>query len=200
MKTKESITAYDLKIMADKFVDTRFNFIQSNVLETMSNQCLYEHIRAEETDSEEFLDNYNLWDEFWAYYCEGNDIPEKDHDDEIEWAKEKGADFYKEELNDFISIEHESDFDRWRDERGNENYPMWNTCFEFREEPSEDVIQAAIDAGFGVIEGMEDFNTTLFVAGCGYSFYGAHWIPFMLNLPWNKELKESAKGVDYSGM
>jgi len=38
------------------------------------------------------------------------------------------------------------------------------------------------------------------VAGAGYSFYGQHWIPLFLSLPWNSDLKEKYKNVDYSMM
>jgi hypothetical protein len=79
---------------------------------------------------------------------------------------------------------------------------MWNTCFEFKENESEEVIQAAIDAGFGIIEGMDDFNTLLFVSGCGYSFYGAHWIPMFLELLWNTEIKKlvEEKNIKYNNL
>jgi len=95
-------------------------------------------------------------------------------------------------LNDYML------HDDYKARKQNEKFPIWNTCFEFKEEPSEEIRQAAIDAGFGIIEGMEDFNTLLFVAGCGYSFYGERWMPLFLNLPWNKDLKEKCKGINWS--
>lgn len=174
----EKITADYLKNEASKFVDTRFNFIQLNVLQKMANDCLYEYIRPEEPDYLEFLNNYGLHSEF-------KDATEQE-------AEEADTETLKE------FCENESSFDSWVQDVESGNYPMWNTCFEFRDEPSEEVIQAAIDAGFGIIEGLDDFNTILFSSGCGYSFYGAHWIPLFLNLPWNKDLKKQAKEVNYS--
>lgn len=100
----------------------------------------------------------------------------------------------------YKTVENCEEYETCREEKEQSNYPMWNTCFEFKHEESEETIQAAIDAGFGIIEGMEDFNTLLFVSGCGYSFYGAHWIPLFLNLPWNSDLKKKYTGVDYSMM
>jgi hypothetical protein len=73
---------------------------------------------------------------------------------------------------------------------------MWSTLFEFRDEPSETVIEAAIEAGFGVVDSTDNYNTMLFVKGAGYSFYGAHWIPLYLGLPWVNSKDYS--GIDYS--
>ena len=101
---------------------------------------------------------------------------------------------------EFVREEHENSFEDYKSEKQGDNYPMWNTCFEFRNEPSEETIEAAKKAGFGVIRGLDDFNTTLFVAGCGYSFYAAHWIPLVIELNLFGSLKEESKGVDFSMM
>ena len=62
-----------------------------------------------------------------------------------------------------------------------EQYPMWGTLFELRhaDYPNDD---ACREAGFVVISAFGPFNAMLGVAGCGYSFYGAHWIPLWLSL------------------
>lgn len=88
--------------------------------------------------------------------------------------------FYTENEEGFKTFLAESYEDEIR-ERQDENYPMWNTLFEFKDEPSEDWINKAEASGYGVIESTEHFNTTLFASGCGYSFYGAHWIPMYLS-------------------
>ena len=75
---------------------------------------------------------------------------------------------------------------------------MWNTLFEFRATVYEELLEKCQDAGFGIIEGLEPFKDTLFVTGCGYSFYGAHWIPLYLSL-FPKEAKKY-KDVNYSMM
>jgi len=98
----------------------------------------------------------------------------------------------------YKKVEDCPEYDDCRDQAEGDNYPMWNTCFEFKQNESEDVIKAAQEAGFGIIEGLDDFNQILFVRGCGYSFYGAHWIPLYLHLPWNKSELEKHKDLDYS--
>lgn len=190
----EELNANVLRDKAEKFSNLDFNFITQSVLEKMSDNMLYSFIRQQDDTSivEEFLHNYSLTDEFDDYYSINYeaDEPRTELNSEDELTK----------MIEFVSEEYEQDFESYRHEQQDSNYPMWNTCFEFRFEPSEETIQAAIDAGFGVIEGLEDFNTILFVAGCGYSFYGAHWIPLFLNLPYNEGLKEACKKIDYSMM
>ena len=178
MKNNEIITANELYNQTSNWVD-KFNFIHVDVLNKMCDNMLYEYIRQEEIDYDEFLNDYSLNDEYQEYLKE-EELEDNDENKE-EWCQDQ----------------HQ--FCRFEDERSDQNYPMWNTCFEFKDEPGEEIIQAAIDAGFGVIEGMDDFNTTLFVAGCGYSFYGAHWIPLFLNLPWNENLKKQVEElkIDY---
>jgi len=97
----------------------------------------------------------------------------------------------------YKTVEECPEYETAREEIEQRNYPMWNTCFEFKQKEYDNVINAAIEAGFGIIEGLGDFNQILFVRGCGYSFYGAHWIPLFLNLPWNSELKKKYAGVNY---
>ena len=65
-----------------------------------------------------------------------------------------------------------------------ENYPMWNTCFEFRDSyyNQEENIEKCISFGLGVIEGLDDFNTILFMTSAGHSFYSAYWIPLYFKL------------------
>ena len=78
-------------------------------------------------------------------------------------------------------------------------YPVWNTLFEFRDSyfnTSDEMQEKAVKCGFGLINGMDDFNLTLFVSGCGYSFYSVHWIP--LYLSWFEDEGEKYKNIDYS--
>jgi hypothetical protein len=100
-----------------------------------------------------------------------------------------------EKMADSCLFEHiQPDLDDPEDENG-ENYPMWNTFFEFRYASSEEDIQAAQESGFGIINSFESFETTLFVSGCGYSFYSVHWIPLYLKLFPSKA--EKYQGVNY---
>lgn len=182
MRTKKKLSkeenlkmAYELKKLASDWVNT-FNFLQIDVLEAVAEKegtQIIEHIRQEELTWEDLAD-------YMGHY--------NDH----KWIKKQ-----KEE---YPELEEHPDFDSLRNDREQNNYPMWNTCFEFKENESETVIEAAIEAGCGVIEGLGDFNQILFFKGCGYSFYGSHWIPLFLNLPWNKNLKKKYEGVKYDMM
>jgi hypothetical protein len=90
------------------------------------------------------------------------------------------------------------DYQQHEDQHRQDNYPMWNTCFEFSEEPPEEWIQHAKDSGIGVISNFKEHNTILFFAGCGYSFYASHWIPLYLRC-----FKEDAKkyaGINFQGV
>ena len=179
METIEiGVTAADLKGLAENWVNKSFNMVQLNVYDKMCDDMLYEFIRQPEPNYIEFINNYGLHSEFKSATEEETERADQDT------------------LKEFC--EAETSWDTFKDEQRDANYPMWNTLFEFKDEPSEEIIQSAIDAGFGVIEGMDDFNTTLFLSGCGYSFYGAHWIPLFLALPWNSDDKEKFSGVDYS--
>jgi len=177
----EILTANDLQREVSKWVET-FNYLQLEVVEKMADGMLFEHIRQPEPDYDEFMNNYNLLGEYAEY------LTENDEEESEETKKE--------------FCEDRNDFERFMDDRNVENYPMWNTLFEFKNEEREEVISAAVKAGFGIIEGLDPFNTILFVSGAGYSFYSAHWIPMYLELPWNTDIKERVKElkINYQGM
>ena len=184
--------ANELKSLTEKWVNT-FNYIHVDVLNKCCDNMLFEYIEQTEPDYQEFINNYNLHDELLKYIQ--NDF--EDVNESIDLFKEE---LFEESIKYFCEEENQNEFENWRYERESENYPMWNTCFEFKYEITPEIKEAAKSAGFGIIEGMEDFNTILFVAGAGYSFYGAHWIPAFLNMPWNSNLKEKYKDVNYSMM
>jgi hypothetical protein len=87
-----------------------------------------------------------------------------------------------------------------REESEQDNYPMWNTLFEFRNEPADFELAAAIEAGCGVIDAFGPFNITIFMTSAGHSFYSAYWIPMYLAMPYNEDVRKKYKNVDYSGM
>jgi len=162
--------AYELKKLVSDWVKS-FNFIQLNVVEVMA--------RNQGEELFELIQQKELT-----------------HEDLAEWTNEDRV-YLKRK---YPNVEDHPAFNKMMEQKEQDNYPMWNTLFEFKEEPSGGEIDAAKKAGFGIIEGLEDFNTMLFVSGCGYSFYGAHWIPMFLALPWNEKSREEYKGVDYSMM
>jgi len=183
MDKKTELTAQELYNLTDKWVN-QFNFIQMPVVEKMAEGQLFKYIRKPEPDWEEFLNNHALHDEY-EEYCKENEL-EEDTDS----------------LEGFCNEEVQNQFQSFQDDARDSNYPMWDTLFEFKHNPGEEVIQSAIDAGFGIIEGMDDFKTMLFIAGCGCSFYGAHWIPLFISLPWNEDIKKEVErlGIGYDNL
>ena len=71
------------------------------------------------------------------------------------------------------------------DEAFQEHYPMWGTVFEAKDNFLSEKIMADIDKlydlGIGVIAPSDDVNACLFIAGCGYDFFDAHWIPLFIH-------------------
>ena len=158
MNTKEEqATADDLKSIVSQWVDRSFNFIDLANAEKVYDNLLFEQIESNQTEetAEEFLSEYGY----------RKDYQESEFESPLDFVQET----YEDEFSEFAEQDH---------------YPMWSTLFEFRSSPSEEILEAARKAGFGIISGSEHYETMLFVKGAGYSFYGAHWIPMYLNLPW----------------
>ncbi len=78
----------------------------------------------------------------------------------------------------------------------NEHYPMWSTIFEAKESFISEKIMENVDKlyelGIGVIAPTDYNEACLFIAGAGYDFYDAHWIPLFIHWGWidEKEMKE----------
>jgi hypothetical protein len=173
----------ELLANVENWVSNNFNYQSLHVYDTMADSNLFEFIRQSDISAEDFINDFDLWDEYADYLAE-NEIEDNDEEE------------HNQNKRDFAeNHEHYQEFeDRFRDD----NYPMWNTLFEFRNEHGEEVTEKCVEAGFGVIEGMEDFNTTLFVSGAGYSFYAQHWIPLWLSLPYTDN--EKYKNIDFSDL
>lgn len=163
-------TAADLRKLVSTWVDRSFNFIDLQNAEMVFNNLLYDYIESNQTNKTAncFLLEYNYILEYM----------ESDYDNPLDFAK----DHYEDEYTEYTD---------------SDNYPIWGTLFEFRHEPSHDTIEAAREAGIIVISKSDNYNTMLFFTGCGYSFYGAHWIPMYLGLSWvDRTLYDD---IDYSG-
>ena len=102
------------------------------------------------------------------------------------------------EFESWCIDENEDDIVDWIYEQ--ENYPMWNTCFEFRDGfyNSEEEIEKCLSVGLGVIEGLDDFNNLVFMSSAGHSFYSAYWIPLYLKL-FPSEAEKFA-GINYQDL
>jgi len=173
----------ELLANVENWVSNNFNYQSLHVYNTMAENSLSEHIRQSEVDAEDFINEFDLWDEYKEYLAE-NEIEDNDEQN----CGDNKKDF----------AENHEHYQEYEERLQDDNYPMWNTLFEFRNGIDEATIEKCIKAGFGIIEGMEDFNITLFVSGAGYSFYTQHWIPLWLSLEYTDN--EKYKNIDFSDL
>lgn len=211
MENQVSISAEELKKELEKtihlWVERTFNFIQVGVLEKYCDNTLVDYIRTKSVQ-EAFYDWLNEYDSErkimdWATDSEQDDVLVKmDAYKEYNGNPKKSFIFaFGDKWSEFESWcidENEDDIIDWIYEQ--ENYPMWNTCFEFRDGfyNSEEEIEKCMSVGLGVIEGLDDFNNLLFMTSAGHSFYSAYWIP--LYLKFFPSEAEKFAGINYSDL
>jgi hypothetical protein len=219
MENQISVSAEELKRELEKtihlWVERTFNFIQVGVLEKCCDDTLVDYIRSKSLQEafEDWLGDYDAETKIksWVTETEGywlTDNNEFNVDAMIsEYTKHKGSikesfafafgDKW-EEFKEWCLEEYENDIYDWIQEQ--ENYPMWNTCFEFRDSfyNREEDIEKCISVGLGVIEGLDDFNNLVFMSSAGHSFYSAYWIPLYLKL-FPSEAEKFA-GINYQDL
>ena len=194
MENQISISADELKRELEKtinvWVERTFNYIQVGVLEKYlehSSSVLEEYIRYPSTNEmfDDWLNDCNEMEKVAEFYSEN----EMDGFNEFQNKYEitEGTMFNCliecfgiekfEEFKEWCILHYENDIHDYINEQ--ENYPIWNTCFEFRDSyyNQEENIEKCISVGLGVIEGLDDFNNLLFMTSAGHSFYSAYWIP-----------------------
>jgi hypothetical protein len=224
MENQISISAEELKRELERtihlWVERTFNFIQVGVLNKYCDNTLYDYIRNpsleeafdkwitefSDNDSEEKIIKFFKEGE---YYHEGNcenidiDLMMNNYRKQFGSIKESFILVFSENNWDSFKEwcceeEYENDIYDWIHEQ--ENYPMWNTCFEFRDSfyNSEEDIEKCMSVGLGVIDGLEDFNVILFMSSAGHSFYSAYWIPLYFKL-FPTEAEKYA-GINYSDL
>ena len=196
MENQISISAEELKRELEKsvhlFVESKFNYIQVGVLEKYCDNTLQEYIRNQSPEEvfEDWLNDCNEMEKVAEFFVEKQmsefDVFQK------RYESTEGTMFNC--LIECLGIEIFEEFKEWCIEEYSddiydyiyeqENYPMWNTCFEFRDSyyNQEENIEKCISVGLGVIEGLDDFNTILFMTSAGHSFYSAYWIPLYFKL------------------
>jgi len=196
MENQISISAEELKRELETsvcvFVESKFNYIQVGVLEKYCDNTLQEYIRNQSPEEvfEDWLNDCNEMEKVAEFFVEKQmsdfDIFQQ------RYESIEGTMFNS--LIECLGIEIFEEFKEWCIEQYSddiydyiyeqENYPMWNTCFEFRDSyyNSEENIEKCISVGLGVIEGLDDFNTILFMTSAGHSFYSAYWIPLYFKL------------------
>jgi len=140
------------------------------------NEIDYIQNPSEEIIFNEWLDNQDrdkLWDEF-------NEMRDDDIDVEYNYPSTL------EGFEDWLKEQYQNEIDDWWSEA--EHYPMWNTIFEAKDQFLSEKIIENIDElyelGIGVIGDTDDLNACLFIAGAGYDFYDAHWIPMLEHFEW----------------
>lgn len=197
----------DLETTVYKWVNNRFNFIQLEVAEKMADGNLYEYI-VQPTISESIIEYLDDCDEIVIIEDYLSQKGEKDTKKKIDnYVVHKGnikdsflaciGDDWDDFL-DFVESDYGDDVQEYLDEQ--ENYPMWNTLFEWRDSyfNSENTSEIVISKGCGVIEGLDGFNDMIFMKSAGHSFYSAYWIPIYLEL--YPDEAEKYEGINYQGL
>lgn len=211
MENLNQISEQELKRELEKtihlWVERTFNFIQVGVLEKYCDNTLMDYIRTKSVQEAfyDWLGEYDSIDKIIVW------LEKQDYElgskldlyrNNTGTIKQSFIDSFGEdkwdEFSEFCCEEYEDDIIEYIYEQ--ENYPMWNTCFEFRDSfyNSEEDIEKCLSVGLGVIEGLDDFNNLLFMTSAGHSFYSAYWIPLYLKL-FPSEAEKFA-GVDYSDL
>lgn len=94
--------------------------------------------------------------------------------------------FTEKEWEKLSKNEKDEKIQEWYDE--SEHYPMWLTLFEaqdkFLSEKIENDSDGLYKLGIGVITATDWTNACLFIAGAGYDFYDAHFIPMFERWDW----------------
>lgn len=206
-KQKEFALKQELEREVKTWVDRNFNFIQVSVLEKVSDNNLFEFIiyPSAEDIFEDWLNDCLIGEKILDYLSH-HELDEEDKlakfneypRPSIQTVKDIfGEDFY-EYFKEWCLEVQQDDIDEYIYEQ--ENYPMWNTCFEFRDSfrNTDEDVQTILSVGLGVISGLDDFNNILFMKSAGHSFYSAYWIPLYLEFYPDEKIKYS--GINYQDL
>lgn len=212
MENQISISKEELKRELESsvglWVERTFNYIKVQVLEKYCDSTLHEYIYHQSPSEvfEDWLSDYDEMEKIAEFFSEKGYDDFGDFQTLYEQAdvtiKESfisvlGEEFF-EEFKEWCLIKYEDDIYEYVSEK--ENYPVWNTCFEFRDSfyNSEEEIVKCLSVGLGVIEGLDDFNNLVFMTSFGHSFYSAYWIPLYLSF-YPSEAEKYA-GINYSDL
>lgn len=206
-KQNEFALKQELEREVKTWVDRNFNFIQVRVLEKMSDDNLFEFIvyPSAEDIFEDWLNDCLIGEKVLDYLSH-HELDEEDKlakfneypRPSIQTIKDVFGDDFYDYFKDWCLDVQQDDIDEFI--YSNENYPMWNTCFEFRDSfrnTGEDV-EKILSTGLGVIRGLDDFNNIIFMKSAGHSFYSAYWIPLYLEFYPDEKIKYS--GINYQDL
>jgi hypothetical protein len=207
-KQDEFALKKELELTIHSWVDRTFNFIQVAVLEKYSDNQLQEFIRYKNPSEvfDDWLNDCNEMEKVAEFFSE----KEMQDFDAFQTKYESIDDTMINSLIECFGIETFEKFKEWclfvyEDDiheyiQEQENYPMWNTCFEFRDSDYnfDEYIEKCMSVGLGVIQGLEHFNNLVFMTSYGHSFYSAYWIP--LYFKFYPSEAEKYKGINYSDL
>lgn len=129
--------------------------------------CISFDILKELQELTEYKDTINIIQPSEKYYfkefCQDNDCKIKFED-----------------LDKKKNEEIKEEWERWLEEGQDENYPCWNNVWkikggEWAIKTLEERIDELADIGIGLLEFRDSYY--LFIAGAGYNFFEAHWVP-----------------------
>lgn len=181
----------ELEQKVHEWVNSRFNFIQLEVVEKMADDMLMDYI-VQPDFQDSIIDYLEDCDEITIIedYCKSTGIENaKERIDKYVAHKGNIQDSFIECVDDdwdgfllFTENEYQDDINEFIEEQ--ENYPMWNTLFEWRDSyyNGSDTTDVILANGCGVIEDLDGFNNIIFMKSAGHSFYSAYWIPIYLEL------------------
>ncbi len=213
LSNQQSISKKDLLYQLEgkvcKWVERSFNYIQVEVAEKMADNHLFEYIR-QPSPTDVVYDYLDDCDEIQVIEDWAIETKIKSYDEKVEkYVSHNGA--YQDSFEyafgdvwnnfiDYVLENYEDDIQEYIDEQQDENYPMWNTLFEFRDDyyNNDETCEKVTQIGCGIIQGLEPFNNMVFMQSCGHSFYGSYWIP--LYFEFYPDEKEKYKGIDYSSL
>jgi hypothetical protein len=211
-KMKEFELKKQLETSVSNWVEKTFNYIQVNVLNKYCDDNLYEY-----TVYPTLEDTFDDWLENCDVEIKIRDWIDEDTDVSIDsklidnWLSSVlNGKSYRNAFDEIFGKENWAELQKWGIKKygddisdyiyEQDNYPMWASCFEFRDTHynSEEKTEKCLSVGLGVIAGLEDFNNILFMKSAGHSFYSTYWIP--LYLSFYPEEQEKYKTVNYNDL
>lgn len=143
-----------------------------------------------------------------SVYCtDDSDRPKRDEHDSEEDFSEAIASWQE----DYAEYEHyqsahakwEEDYAEWEQAQQLMAWPVaWNTMWAAQD--NDDLVEALAASGFVVYRThgeLTDFGPIVFgVDGCGYGFYGAHWIPLRARLARCQYDKGYCRGSEFAAV
>ncbi len=177
----------EVRAQAERYFSREFNAVSMSLIEKAYGEgWISENVVAtEKMKASYWRENTDEGKQATEDYCRSREI-----------AEPKTL-ILESEILDYLTENHEDAItEAWSE---SDHYPMWGTLFEAKESGMyADKADELDDIGIGLIASGEDTNEMLFIAGAGYDFYDAHWIPlFSEVLDWIEvpAVKKEAKNV-----